>query len=293
MSLQRFTIETPIEDMVAAVREDGGIIIENVLSTEDIETLNHSFDDAIEQEKKRKTGSGGMDDLDGLMPETMYFATNLPARYPGVTKYINNDVVVDVVAKVLGTARKDVTLNTFQVIESHPGTPQQALHRDDVTWPVPEPRPELCLVTLWALQNFVPEAGGTVIVPGSHKWPDAKVPPKYNEDGTPDYSDISDKDFESFQLEMEPGSVLIFLGSLLHGGGANTTEDLVRRYFHIGYCHSWLRQVENYYVSMDPDTLMGFSADVQNLLGYGYYTFELGHVYNMTPSEYLKQRRSD
>jgi ectoine hydroxylase-related dioxygenase (phytanoyl-CoA dioxygenase family) len=292
MDLQRFTLDTPNETIIEAIKKDGGIVIEGVLKAEDIEKLNATFDDAIDEEKKRKTGSGGMDDLGGLMPDTMYFATNLIGRYPEVSGFCAHDKVVDIATGCLDTVRKEVVLNTCQVIESHPGTPAQGMHRDDATWPVPTPRPELCVVTLWALDNFVPDAGGTVIAPGSHLWPDAKECMEYDPDtGQPvDTAGVQVSEDQLMRLRMEPGSVLIFLGSLVHGGGANISKDLVRRYFHIGYCHSWLRPVENPYVTIDPKTIMGFPPELQRLLGYGYYSFELGHCHNMTPVEYYKKQ---
>ncbi|MEO2176854.1 MAG: phytanoyl-CoA dioxygenase family protein [bacterium] len=65
-------------------------------------------------------------------------------------------------------------------------------------------------------------------MPGSHKWPgDRKV---INE--------------EIVEAEMPAGSVLYWTGGLLHGAGANTSQE-----WHYGviltYSAGWLRQEEN------------------------------------------------
>ena len=62
---------------------------------------------------------------------------------------------------------------------------------------------------MWAVDEFTAENGATHLVPGSHKWPrgSERVPEPH----------------EITQGVMPAGSVLIYFGSLLHGGGANRT----------------------------------------------------------------------
>jgi len=283
-TVSRFVVSSAVEQMHAAIRRDGALIIESVLSQAEVADLNQRFQSALDEEKRLQQGRG---DLGGYMPSTMVFATNLPARFPEIARHFSHPLILELVTAALGTDLPEITINTTQVMESWPGNPAQPLHRDDVTWPLPAPRPELTVVTLWALQNFTAEAGGTNVIPGSHLWQDARLTPQYDADGHPAYK-CDPRPDELQRIEMEPGSVLVFLGSLVHGGG-NNTSDRVRRFMHIGYCHSWLRQVENQYATLSREQVLSFPPVVQRLLGFGIYRFELGHTYNVSPIEYYQR----
>ena len=65
--------------------------------------------------------------------------------------------------------------------------------------------------TVWLLDDFTPENGGTRIVPGSHKSGMA---------GPPDGMEVK----HVFQLIAPAGSVLVFNGQCWHGGGTNQTD---------------------------------------------------------------------
>lgn len=74
------------------------------------------------------------------------------------------------------------------------------------------------------------ENGGTEVLPGSHRWPDDGR----NPNGRP-----------LAYVDMEPGSAFFFLGSVYHGGGANTTVDEMRWIFSTFACCGWVRQEVN------------------------------------------------
>ena len=76
---------------------------------------------------------------------------------------------------------------------------------------------------------------------------------------------------------MEAGSVLVWHGGLLHGAGANVTDDW-RYGMILTYSLGWLRQEENQHLSMPladalalPDATrgrLGFDMDYQHALGF-------------------------
>jgi ectoine hydroxylase-related dioxygenase (phytanoyl-CoA dioxygenase family) len=66
---------------------------------------------------------------------------------------------------------------------------------------------------------------------------------------------------------MSKGSVLFYLGSLVHGGGANRSE-LPRCGLINTYSLGWLRQEENHYLTIPREVADGFPESVRRLMGY-------------------------
>jgi ectoine hydroxylase-related dioxygenase (phytanoyl-CoA dioxygenase family) len=104
-----------------------------------------------------------------------------------------------------------------------------------------------------ALSEFTEENGATRLVPGSHRWPWERQP----EPG----------DF--VQAAMPAGSAVVYLGSLLHGAGANRTPDIWRRGLHLSYLVGWLRTEENNVLATPPRIARELPERAQRLLGYG------------------------
>ena len=107
----------------------------------------------------------------------------------------------------------DAVLGEYQLsaptaIDIGPGEGLQPLHPDDAIYPIPRPHPELVVNIMWPLHEFTEANGATRIVVGSHTWVD-ELP-------TPDTPTVA--------VEMPAGSALVYLGSVWHGGGANTTD---------------------------------------------------------------------
>src|SRR6476620_8240769 len=82
---------------------------------------------------------------------------------------------------------------------------------------------------MWTLTDFTDANGATRLVPASHLY-----------DPSPDYG----APYATIAAEMPKGSVLIWQGSLWHGGGANTT-DTDRVGIAMNYCAGFIRQQEN------------------------------------------------
>jgi ectoine hydroxylase-related dioxygenase (phytanoyl-CoA dioxygenase family) len=144
-------------------------------------------------------------------------------------------------------------LNVAHVLDRGPGSTQQLIHRDEVVWVhLPNPHPEVQLASVIALVDFTADNGATRVVPGSHRWPRERV-------ATPD---------ELVPAEMAAGSAVVYLGSTLHGGGANVTPDVRRRGMHVSYCLGWLRTEENQYLSTPIEVVRTLPRESQALLGY-------------------------
>jgi ectoine hydroxylase-related dioxygenase (phytanoyl-CoA dioxygenase family) len=151
-------------------------------------------------------------------------------------------------------------LNLTQVIRIGPGQPRQALHRDREGWGNPLTGVEPQLNTIWAMTDFTRENGATQVVPGSPAWlADRKA--------TPD---------EIAPAEMSKGSCLIYSGSVIHGGGENTSAT-DRIGLNITYALGWLRQEENQYLSCPPHIAKNLDPALQSLIGYSMGGYALGY----------------
>ena len=85
---------------------------------------------------------------------------------------------------------------------------------------------------------------------------------------------------------MPAGSVLVWHGSLWHGGGANTTDER-RVGIAMNYCAGWIRQQENQQLGIPRDVAAGFSRRLRQLCGYGVYNGLMGHIDKHSPAEML------
>ena len=66
---------------------------------------------------------------------------------------------------------------------------------------------------------------------------------------------------------MPKGSVLFYMGSTLHGGGANES-DAPRAGLINTYALGWLRQEENQYLNVSREIALGYPDHIRRLMGY-------------------------
>jgi ectoine hydroxylase-related dioxygenase (phytanoyl-CoA dioxygenase family) len=180
-------------------------------------------------------------------------------------------LVLAVADRVLGHCQ----LSAPTGIEIGPGEVAQVLHYDDSIYPVRRPHAELVLNTMWALDDFVEANGATRIVPGSHRWVDERP-----SSSTP-----------TIAAEMPAGSVLFYVGSLWHGGGANRT-DRPRVGVILEYAASWLRQQENHLLAVPRELARQLPERLQELLGYNIRPPFIGYVDGRHPRRVLEDGAS-
>jgi hypothetical protein len=165
-------------------------------------------------------------------------------------------------------------LSQCQIINVQPGEAAQYLHADDSFYPVPRPRPALSAATIWAIDEFRDDNGATVVVPGSHRWPDGR---------------LARPDDPRVPVVMPAGSVVFFGGTLWHGGGENRSH-AGRLAVTCQYCEPWLRTQENYFLAVTPETVRSVSEDMRRMLGYSIYPPFIGMVNGMHPKRALVER---
>jgi ectoine hydroxylase-related dioxygenase (phytanoyl-CoA dioxygenase family) len=85
---------------------------------------------------------------------------------------------------------------------------------------------------------------------------------------------------------MPAGSVLIWHGSLWHGGGANDTSE-PRVGIAMNYCAGYIRQQENQQLGLTREKVETFEPRLRRLVGYGVYNMLIGHINKHSPEQVL------
>lgn len=170
-----------------------------------------------------------------------------------------------------GVLDPGLLVSSLSSIAIGPEETPQPIHADDQIIPLPKPHPPTVCNTMWALTDFTEANGATRIIPGTHL-----------ADESPDLFSA----YDSIPAEMERGSVLVWHGSLWHGGGANTT-DTRRVGIAMNYCAGYIRQQENQQLGIPMDTARQFPRRLQELIGYGIYSGLIGHIDKTLPAARL------
>jgi ectoine hydroxylase-related dioxygenase (phytanoyl-CoA dioxygenase family) len=177
---------------------------------------------------------------------------------------------------ILGDACDRIQLNVAQAIAIHPGEIEQFPHCDHDMWAGAKGGHEYLVNVIWPLTGFTAANGATRIYPGTHKRT---------------VSDLSELG-EPIIAECRPGDAICFLGSTVHGAGANLTGD-VRRGVVIGYSLGWLKPYENLWLAYPPDIAKTFPAELAALAGYEQHRPNLGNYEGQCPSILLQDHPPD
>jgi ectoine hydroxylase-related dioxygenase (phytanoyl-CoA dioxygenase family) len=221
----------------------------------------------IERLEKELAVGAGENLFEGFKTRRIY---NLLARGKRFEEAAENDGVFAIVERVLG---KGFLVSTVSTVCIEPGETAQPIHADDQLIPLPKPHPPLTCTVMWAIDDFTEENGGTRVIPGSHKRAE-----------NPDM--LATHDVKP--TVMKRGSVLIYNGSVWHGGGANLSSER-RVAIAIGYCVGWMRQQENQQLGVPLEIARGFSPRLRKLAGFGLYKMLYGHIDKCSPADLLDQ----
>ena len=167
--------------------------------------------------------------------------------------------------------RPTIQLSVTQAIEIWPGQKAQEIHRDDSMYYTRHPGPPTLVQALFAGTRYTAENGGTLVIPGSHRWDDERIP----------------RLEETIPVEMSRGSALIYVGGLYHAGGSNITEHERRIAVAISYTLGYMRQEENQYLAVTPERARALPMRVRELMGYRMCSPFCGWVDMRDPMEWL------
>ncbi len=251
-SLTTLELGVDRETLLDVMNRDGGAILRSAIAPE---TVKQMYDEVMPYVEVTPMGR---DDFSGR--ETQRTGA-LVARSPTCRDLVLHDQVFEAAKGFLAPYAERVLLHLTQIIRIHPGQGAQMLHRDRLAWGTHLPRSiEPQFNTLWALTDFTAENGATRLVPGSQTW---------------NWERRAEAD-EICHAEMSAGSVLLYTGSIIHGGGENQSG-LPRMGLNISYTLGWLRQEENQYLSCPPRIARDLAPELQELLGYTQGNYALGY----------------
>lgn len=248
-----------VEEVTAQLERDGYVIVEGILRPYEVAAKKSALNQLLQQTRK------GRNDFEGFETQRIYA---LFAKTRTFDEPATHPLVLGVLDRVLGSYQ----LSAPQAIQIGPGESAQNLHRDDGVYPIARPHPELVVNTMWALDDFTEANGATHVVPGSHTWVDKQPGPGST----------------ALRAVMPAGSVMFFLGSVFHGGGANTTQR-PRLGVILEYVAAWLRQQENQYLAVPREVVRDLSPRLQELLGYNIHGNLIGNVDGRHPRKAISR----
>ena len=245
------------EEMNTVLERDGCLIIPELVDHASIDAIVADMQPHLD---KRPTCE---DDFLGVRTKRLQA---LLAKSHGVGDLLAHDKLLAIFDRVFGPYCDTFTLSSNSLSVIGPDETPQQLHRDDVLYPFTHPskRQSHC-TAFWALSDFTQANGATRIVPGSHLWDDVREP----------------KEAETVQAVMPKGSVCVFLGAVYHGGSRNVTTDEWRMGMFAGYILGWLRQEQNFYLTVPPEIAKTLPEKVARLIGYEVHRPFLGFVTDM------------
>ena len=248
--LERLPSDSDPDKIADLLRRDGGLIIEELVEPEVVARLDAELAPFVEARRP-----GFKTEFDGSFYGSQTTRIQgLAAKSPTfVDEYLLHPTLLAVADRILLPNCGDYWMSQAETIFILPGNPEQELHRDDCNWGIAQNLGiDLQISILLALGDYDEEVGATRVVPGSHLWP----------------LDREIHGAKSYPVEMNPGDGFMYLGNVVHGGGANRTTDRVRKGLYIAYLQGWLTPEEAVAVGVGPELAATLPERARELLGW-------------------------
>jgi ectoine hydroxylase-related dioxygenase (phytanoyl-CoA dioxygenase family) len=248
-----------LDDVIAVIDRDGGVIVEDFAPPSMIAELKADLLPKLESCAPGRDGFSGFKTrrMSALFAKSRRVADLVihPLFLEAAEHFVDQPVVYGS-GDYTRAVRPGLRIGASQLIQIGPGEGAQPLHRDHwaMLWRYPDYGRQVRLQFMLAVSDFTEENGATRVVPGSHTWTEDRV------------ADPS----EAASAVMKSGSALLFLGSTHHGGGTNRTADRYRTGLTSGLDSASVRQEENMYLALSPDVVKSYPEHVQRLLGWTY-----------------------
>jgi ectoine hydroxylase-related dioxygenase (phytanoyl-CoA dioxygenase family) len=270
---------------VETIRTQGWVVVEDLIPAADLPVMRAALAPHLDAMLL------GRNNFEGHATQRVY---SLVAKHPVFAALAEHPYVLGLCDAFLAP---NYLLTASQAICIRPGETAQPWHTDDSFYPIPRPRPAISLSTIVAIDAFTTENGATQLIPGSHRWDDAAVDamnrlipsetvPHADRRPAPP-TEVAGLEDQAVDLVMPAGAAIVFLGTLVHRGGANRS-DASRLALSNQYCEPWARPQENYFLSIPRAEASAMSARLQALLGYSVHPPFMGHQNGLHPRRVLE-----
>ena len=242
-----------------ALAAEGFVILERILDPGEIAALRTALGPYLQGKHF------GRNRFEGLRSQRVYA---LLAKDPVFADLVSHPRILRLLDRLL---EPNYLLSAALAIHLGPGEDAQPFHYDDGSYHIARPRPPVGVSTIWAIDDFTADNGATELIPGSHRWGDERPAPD---------------DARTRSLVMPAGSVVVFLGTVWHRGGANRTHR-PRLGMTPQYCQPWARQLENMTLAVPLEIAARYPRRVQELLGFSIHAPLMGYVDGMHPARLI------
>jgi ectoine hydroxylase-related dioxygenase (phytanoyl-CoA dioxygenase family) len=294
-----------IQPLIDHVLEHGYVIFEKLYTPAEVSLALEEVGRLEALESSGPASRGGRNPFEGLSTKRIY---SLPDKSRAFDPFAIHPTVLALNDYFL---QPHYLLNTFQSSTIEPGEEKQVMHTDDGLIPLPRPKPLMGIVcvpfpsdeklllfssvfvldyisticqrsamlnkplqgTMISLDAFTTTNGATTVIPGSHLWSDERLPSRE----------------EMVPVVMPAGSMVYFLNTLWHSGGANSSS-APRRSLNVQYCQPWIRSFENMTVAKGWEDLDELPPRLLALLGFSTHSF-MGAVDGRSPRTGVELRK--
>ena len=260
-----------VEAHVGRIRGDGYTVIEDLLDADQLAAVRAGLKPHLDQYR-------GRNPFEGFLTERVYTLVARGQVFEGVAEDAR---LLAILGRFL---RPGYLLTASQAINIHPGEVAQSMHYDDSFYPIPRPRPAISMTVVIAIDAFTAENGATMIIPGSQVLSDAEIADSRSVTALGLHSELAAK---AVPAVMPAGAAIAFLGTLIHGGGANRS-DAPRLAITNQYCEPWARTQENFFLGVPREQAKDFSPRLKQLLGYDVMPPFMGQVTGSHPLKALE-----
>lgn len=248
--LERLPADTDADKVADVLRRDGGLVLVGLVSATTATTVDAELEPHV---AARHAG------FDPQFDDVFYGSNTkriqgLASKSPTfVEEILLNPALLALADRILLDHCGDYWMSQAETIFIGPGNPAQELHRDDLNWSdAARLGIDLQISVLTAVGDYDADAGATMVIAGSHEWPldhpiDASL---------------------ARPVELEPGDALVYLGSLVHGGGHNRTTDRWRKGVYCSYLLGWLTPEEASARALTPEVAATLPERARQLLGW-------------------------
>ena len=172
-----------IGSVVSEIQDKGYCVVENFMTTDEVERLRANFNESVPITEMRAIGT-----------ETgrTWRAHNLLGKTRAADNVFLDSRLRAIVDGVIGKYNQ---VNVTTLFNTLPGETKQFLHQDDGLWPIPRPHPAFFVQCALRFRRLYRANGATHLVPYSHRW-----------------TKPVDQSVDSIQVEMSSGSVVFGRG---------------------------------------------------------------------------------